>query len=175
MQLPTFPYHPDPLATGSVMPSTAACACCGHVRGYVYTASLYGNLAVETLCPWCIADGTVAARLGVSFNDRAPLAAAGLPAAIIDEVTYRTPGYSSWQQEVWQVHCGDAGAYRGDASRAVVQGLTEAAQAHVLATSRLTRATWEQLRQTYAPGGAVAIYHFQCRHCDAILLSVDAL
>ncbi|WP_175969004.1 CbrC family protein [Burkholderia sp. BCC0322] len=29
MSLPAFRYHPDPLATGSVICSDARCACCG--------------------------------------------------------------------------------------------------------------------------------------------------
>ncbi|WP_412524086.1 CbrC family protein [Burkholderia sp. S-53] len=33
--LPAFRYHPDPLATGSVIRSDARCVCCGDARGYV--------------------------------------------------------------------------------------------------------------------------------------------
>ncbi|MCU9953286.1 CbrC family protein [Burkholderia pyrrocinia] len=34
MSLPAFRYHPDPLATGSVIRSDARCMCCGDARGY---------------------------------------------------------------------------------------------------------------------------------------------
>ncbi|WP_274521918.1 CbrC family protein [Burkholderia pyrrocinia] len=37
--LPAFRYHPDPLATGSVIRSDARCVCCGDARGYVYAGS----------------------------------------------------------------------------------------------------------------------------------------
>ncbi len=33
MSLPTFKYHPDPLATGSVIESNVECVCCGQARG----------------------------------------------------------------------------------------------------------------------------------------------
>ena len=42
MNLPTFKYHPDPIASGSVEPSETECVCCGKARGYVYTANAYG-------------------------------------------------------------------------------------------------------------------------------------
>ena len=29
MELPAFKYHPDPVATGSVLRSEAECCCCG--------------------------------------------------------------------------------------------------------------------------------------------------
>ncbi|BAX63298.1 CbrC family protein [Burkholderia stabilis] len=41
MSLPAFGYHPDPLATGSVIRSGARCACCGDARGYVCAGSVY--------------------------------------------------------------------------------------------------------------------------------------
>jgi len=37
MDLPTFRYHPDPLASGSIAASDAACACCNQHRGFIYT------------------------------------------------------------------------------------------------------------------------------------------
>ena len=39
--LPIFKYHPDPLKTGSIKPSSAECACCGTSRGYIYAGPVY--------------------------------------------------------------------------------------------------------------------------------------
>ncbi|WP_338641840.1 CbrC family protein [Burkholderia pyrrocinia] len=39
MSLPAFRYHPDPLATGSVIRSDARRVCCGDARGHVYAGS----------------------------------------------------------------------------------------------------------------------------------------
>jgi len=98
--LPVFVYHPFPLQTGAVKPSTDACACCGQPRGFVYTASVYGSSELRgKLCPWCIADGSAASKFELYFSDDHPLLKSGVPKEIVDEVTRRTPGYISWQQE----------------------------------------------------------------------------
>lgn len=115
--LPHFRYHPEPLASGSIEASAATCQCCGKARGYVYTGSPYSRheLPPGSLCPWCIADGSAAARYEASFSDDYPLLDAGVAANIVTEVCERTPGYASWQQERWLVCCEDACAFRGDA------------------------------------------------------------
>ncbi|MDQ1046064.1 uncharacterized protein CbrC (UPF0167 family) [Streptomyces sp. V4I2] len=47
--LPAFPYHPDPVSTGSVAPSNAPCGCCGLRRGYAYTGPVF---SVAELSDW---------------------------------------------------------------------------------------------------------------------------
>src|SRR5947207_6887785 len=91
--LPTFRYHPDPIATGSVKPSDKECRSCGEARGYIYTSSVYAEESLdEEICPWCIADGSAAEKFDASFCDANPLAEADVPDHIIEEVTMRTPG-----------------------------------------------------------------------------------
>jgi uncharacterized protein len=41
MDLPVFRYHPDPIASGSIVASGAQCACCGARRGFIYTGPVY--------------------------------------------------------------------------------------------------------------------------------------
>ncbi len=118
MTLPSFKYHPDPIATGGLVASDTVCCCCGEARGYIYTGPAY---AVEDydqcICPWCIADGSAHEKLGVSFTDENGIGGYGqweaVPASVIEEVAYRTPGFSSWQQEQWWTHCGDAAEFLG--------------------------------------------------------------
>ncbi|HEY1178223.1 MAG TPA: CbrC family protein [Phytomonospora sp.] len=111
--LPEFRYHPDPLATGSVRPSVTRCPVCEHVTGFAYATTPYGPGTVRNICPWCIADGSAAARFGASFCDDFPLLESGLPHAVVVEVCERTPGFASFQQEEWQSCCGDACAFEG--------------------------------------------------------------
>jgi uncharacterized protein CbrC (UPF0167 family) len=40
-EVPRFRYHPDPIATGSVVPSDATCALCSEARGYIYTGPVH--------------------------------------------------------------------------------------------------------------------------------------
>lgn len=98
--LPYFRYHPDPLRTGAIAPSDKACICCGRNRGYIYVGPVYSsNNLTESLCPWCIADGKAATQLDASFADSYPLFQAAIREEVIEEVSLRTPGYISWQQE----------------------------------------------------------------------------
>ena len=115
MDLPNFRYHRNPLATGAIEQSDSVCECCEEARGYIYKASIYSEKAIDVLCPWCIADGSAAEKFTASFVDDYPLIEAGLNQKIIEEVCRRTPGYISWQQEVWLQHCIDACEFCGDA------------------------------------------------------------
>ena len=93
-------------------------------RGYIYTASVYApGWYRDCICPWCIADGSAAEKFEAMFSDDHPLAQAGVPDAVIEEVTRRTPGFNSWQQEEWLSCCGDACEFHGDAPRSELQAL----------------------------------------------------
>lgn len=110
--LPTFSYHPDPVATGSAEPSAEVCDVCREPAGLRYTGPVYGKQA-DVLCLRCIADGRAAAALGVAEDDPAELVDAGwgvpdeVPPEVVVEVSQRTPGYIAWQQERWLYHCAD--------------------------------------------------------------------
>ena len=112
--LPYFRYHPDPVSTGSVVPSDQVCGVCGEFRGYVYDGPVYGEAAdEEPICPWCIHDGRAARVLQVEFTDAGIEVPDDVPEEILVEVATRTPGFTGWQQEHWLYHCEDAAAYRG--------------------------------------------------------------
>jgi len=111
--LPTFRYHPDPVATGSIERSDATCAACGRARGWRYTGLVYCPDEVDHVCPWCIADGSAAARLDANFADAGVEVPDDVPRAVLDEVSERTPGYVAWQTNRWMYHCGDGAAFLG--------------------------------------------------------------
>lgn len=172
--LPSFRYHPDPIATGNVEQSDAACDCCGLARGYIYSASVYcESPSPESLCPWCIADGSAAQKFAASFADDRPLREAGLPAAVVDEVTRRTPGYACWQQEVWLSCCGDACEFHGDASKEELEELKGEALERTLARWELPADDWRHILKRYQPAGDASVYKFKCRHCAQALYWLD--
>ena len=113
MDLPSFRYHPDPLATSSLVESDATCAACDKARGYVYTGPVYAPGELEALCPWCIADGTAAETFGAEFTEVGVGAPEDVARDVLEELAFRTPGFSGWQQEHWLYHCGDAAAFLG--------------------------------------------------------------
>jgi uncharacterized protein len=163
--LPAFRYHPDPVGTGSFERSPARCAYCGVDRTYVYTGPVYASDEPDPPCPRCIADGSFAARFDAEFTDPAPLS--GLNAAIIDEVTRRTPGFSGWQQEQWMTHCGDAAAFFGPVGYQELLGHPQALAS--LSGEEGTDDWLESLSRDGSPTG----YLFRCRHCGAELANWD--
>ena len=172
--LPAFRYHPDPVATGAVRPDSSPCGYCGLARGFAYVGPVYGaSRPAGKPCPWCIADGSAAARFGVFFTDDDPLARAGIAPEIIDDVALRTPGYSAWQQESWLAHCDDACEFHGDASVEDVLHAVEATRADWRRASGLSEAHWSRIASGYQPMGNPAFYKFVCRHCALVRLGGD--
>lgn len=159
----------------SIEASATTCQCCGKARGYVYTGSPYSRheLPPGSLCPWCIADGSAAARYEASFSDDYPLLDAGVAADIVTEVCERTPGYTSWQQERWLVCCEDACAFRGDAGREEIGQLGAEGLAQRFADFAWPAITWQRLVDAYTPGGNPAIYRFDCLHCGQAHYDLD--
>ena len=173
MTLPFFKYHPDPLATGAIIESELSCECCGETRGYIYTASVYSEEEVTDICPWCIASGAAAQQFEASFVDDYPLLDANVPLAVVREVCERTPGYRSWQQEVWQSHCGTACEFHGDADKAELAQLQGEALQQFLIGNLLPEKGWQRLLDGYQPGGNPAIYKFKCPSCGEVIYSMD--
>lgn len=173
MSLPTFKYHPDPIATGAIKKSEVLCECCGRARGFVYTSGLYCQEEVEAICPWCIADGSAAEKFGGTFCDDFPLTKAGLAKEIIDEVSHRTPGFNSWQQEVWLCCCNDACEFHGDLPAAELKTMDIEAVSKAFQGKRPTVSQLENFRKHCRPGGNPAVYKWVCRHCGRSQLYAD--
>ncbi|MFG0285384.1 MAG: CbrC family protein [Phycisphaerales bacterium JB039] len=68
--LPTFRLFADPVAEGVFARTDEPCTLCGKARGWKYIISDYHIPEPDrpAICPWCIADGSAAAR-GMSFNE----------------------------------------------------------------------------------------------------------
>ena len=115
--LPEFKYHPSPLTTGSIEKSDGVCRSCEQARGYIYTGPCYAEEELDNdLCPWCIADGSAHEKFSVEFVDSAGIGGHDgrwdkVPRSVIEEVAFRTPGFSGLQQEQWFTHCGDAAEF----------------------------------------------------------------
>ncbi|MGW2035234.1 CbrC family protein [Streptomyces sp. NPDC001811] len=171
--LPTFRYHPDPLATGAIEASREVCLCCGQSRGWIYTLSLYTEQDVPgRICPWCIADGTAAERFDGEFVDAYGLD--GVSWEVLLEVTRRTPAFAAWQAPRWLVHCHDAAAFRGEV------GYNELA-AHPEALDQLRTdlrlGGWRDADQLeeflHSLGGDASAMLFQCTICGGYLAYID--
>ena len=178
--LPTFRYHPDPLATGSVKASDRACRVCGRSRGYVYAGPV--RHAVEDLdnaiCPWCIADGSAHAGFGAEFTD--PEGVGGfdygnrwdpVPREVAEEVAYRTPGFFTWQSDRWWTHCGDAAEFLGYAGHEELtnewRGAVDVIRREV-GWDSASDDEWADLLREFDRDGSPSAYVFRCKHCGQL-------
>lgn len=177
MDLPTFVYHPDPIATGSIIPSTVTCLACGQERGYIYTGPVYAiDDLDDALCPWCIADGTAHARFDATFTGEEVIGGAGngytvwelVPDKVIAAVAERTPGFASWQGGRWFTHCGDAAALIAIAGHDELAALGPEAVAAIREDCGYEGDEWEDyfaaLDRDYGP----TAYIFRCLHCGQL-------
>ncbi|CAA9366409.1 MAG: Colicin E2 tolerance protein CbrC-like protein [uncultured Gemmatimonadetes bacterium] len=173
MQLPAFRYHPDPIATGSVVPSAVECVCCGQARGFIYAGPVYALEEYDgTICPWCIADGSAHEKLDASFTDEAGVGGGEwdeVPDEVIEEVAYRTPGFSGWQQERWWTHCGDAARFLGPAGRAELAAHgPDAVTAIRISTGLPEGPEWQEFFAGLERDGSPTAYLFRCTNCQQI-------
>ncbi len=175
--LPTFRYHPDPVATGAFEQQGGTCRRCGMARGWVYVVPPYAieNLR-DALCPWCVADGSAAATFAATFTDLSEATdLAGIPETVLDEITHRTPGFSAWQQERWLFHCGDGAAFLGAAGWPQLADLPDA-----LNSLRTQATMWgftgedtDAFLGSLDVDGASTAYLFRCLHCSTHLAYAD--
>jgi uncharacterized protein len=171
---PAFRYHPDPIETGSVVPSETVCICCERARGSVYTGPVYAeDELADAVCRWCIADGSAHERFDAEFTDTAcvGLGWEPVPEDVVEEVAYRTPGFTGWQQERWAAHCGDAAAYLGQADASDLSGRWADAVPAIRADVEITDEDWQAVFSTFAKGPTASptAYVFRCLHCNALI------
>ena len=175
--LPTFRYHPNPIDTGSIIASNKKCVVCKERRGYVYAGPVYAEDDLDdSICPWCIADGSASRSLGATFVDSEAFPV-DTPETAIAEISERTPGYSAWQAEEWPSCCGDAAAFIGPMGIAEIRAKHREVEMFVLnqiiygmgisggAALRLL----ESLKRDASP----TAYVFKCLHCNAPQVHVD--
>jgi uncharacterized protein len=166
MDLPRFKYHAAPLNTGSVTPSERICEVCGGARGFAYQGTPYGMDDLKTICPWCIADGSAHEKFGLEFTDRQSIGGGeweSISREIADEVAFRTPGFSGWQQERWFTHCGDAAEFLGPMGKEQLEQLGPEAIEVVRVESGYKANEWASFYNSLnRQAGSATAYLFRC-------------
>ncbi|MFD0117035.1 CbrC family protein [Streptomyces sp. NBC_00401] len=173
--LPEFPYHPDPVATGVVVPSEKTCVRCEQARGYIYTGPVYAVEEIKgLLCPWCVADGSAAERFDAHFTDGTWLGE-DVPLEVFAAVDQRSPGFAAWQETQWFFHCGDGAAFLGRAGAGELAVHPEA-----LEMLRREASGWgrpadqvEHYVGSLDKDGQATAYLFRCRVCAIHLAYSD--
>jgi uncharacterized protein CbrC (UPF0167 family) len=174
-ELPGFPYHPDPVATGSIAPSSTRCVSCGRARGWIYVGPVFSDQElIDCICPWCIADGSAAEKFDAMFTDNWG-ATPDVPSEVVAQVTQRTPGFTGWQQERWMYHCGDACAFLGRVGHHELEGRPDALEVlrHEHDALEWTTEQIEEYLIRLHPDGQPTAYLFRCRVCATHLAYSD--
>lgn len=171
--LPAFRYHPDPIATGSVKLSRTACVCCEQARGFIYVGPVFAEEDLdEELCPWCIADGSAAAKFNAVFTDPDSIGDHGMWPSVSPEVTKevatRTPGFSGWQQERWFTCCRDAALFLGRMGHEELEALGDDALVAIQRECGLEGEQWVAYLKALDSEGSPTAYVFRCAHCNRL-------
>lgn len=175
--LPTFRYHPDPVATESLVASEGSCAVCGAARGFLYDGPFYAVERPAQICPWCIADGSAAARFDGSFTDLGGVGWVDVPDDLKLEVVRRTPGFRGWQQEMWMAHCAEPAVFLGRAGARELAGLGLQAVEAIRAEHR--GSGWDEAEiDRYVSyldrDGEPTAYVFRCSRCGEYMGYTDS-
>lgn len=154
-ELPSFKYIPDLHRAKAVEASDSTCPCCEKARGWMCTGCMYGESDVELVCPWCVADGSAAAKFEAYFNDVCRSKDEDPEPDIRDCFQHRTPGVPSYQDIDWPVCCRDMCLFLGAGD---TKGLEEALEA---ARVSLKDFDWIDVREMWS--GYLLL--FECGQC----------
>ncbi len=172
-----FPYHPDPLVTGSVVPSDEVCLSCDKRRGYVYVGPVFAEEELdECLCPWCVADGSAAERFDACFTVLVDIHIPdGVGAGVLEQITTRTPGFIGWQQEHWMFHCQDGAAFLGPVGSKELEAYPDAVEVlrHEHDEYGWPPEQVEGYLESLDKDDQPTAYLFECRHCGTHLAYSD--
>lgn len=169
-----FPLFPDPIRENIFGVYPDPCDICGYIRGLIYTGPQFSpSPATDDLavCPWCIADGSAAAR-GLTFNDGTNYPCLDSTPQLTPQdrelVECRTPGFVTWQGNHWLMCCGRACIYLGEADTGDLQGRWDGA-----VQSMFNHLDWplERIDELVASVGRAQspnAYVFQCQVCAAL-------
>jgi uncharacterized protein CbrC (UPF0167 family) len=127
----------------------------------------------DSLCPWCISDGSAHAKFGASFTDEAGVGGYGewdhVAETAVAEVAYRTPGFAGWQQERWWTHCGEPAAFVGRAGYLeLLAAGPEAIEAIRSSTALADGPQWRAFLSALDKDGSPSAYLFRCVACSAL-------
>jgi uncharacterized protein CbrC (UPF0167 family) len=178
MTLPAFRYHPDPIASGSIVASEAECRRCGQRRGFIYTGPVYAEAELgDALCPWCIADGSAHRELGATFVDSEAFPG-DVPATVVAEISERTPGYSTWQGEDWPACCKDATAFLAPAGiveiRKGFRELEGGLLSHIIYNMSVSGGAATRLLESLNRDAGPTAYLFRCQDCGEYQFRIDS-
>ena len=172
MKLPTFKYNPNPIKLGVIMEEETICPVCKKKRDFVYEGPFFSVEEIEGICPWCIADGSAAKKYDGEFQDAHSCEEVDQE-AYVDELIYRTPGYTGWQQEYWLSHCGDFCSIIDYVGWDEIKHLEVELKDDIEKICEDYHLTYQEFKDTLEVGGDLQGYLFKCNCCKQHRLHAD--
>jgi uncharacterized protein len=172
MKLPKFKYNQNPLELEVFKEEKTVCPVCNKNRDYTYVGPFYSVEEIEGICPWCISDGSAAKKFEGEFQDVESCEDVEKE-EFIDELIYRTPGYSGWQQEYWLSHCGDFCAIKSYVGWDDIKHLENELSNDIERITNEFQITIDIFKQSLINGGDHQGYLFQCVKCGKHRLHSD--
>lgn len=178
MELPKFKYSPNAYILDIFEEEEGICSVCTEKRQLRYTSSFYSVEKPEFICPWCVANGKASEKYGGEFNDYCGIegvspdpndALSTIPLEQLLEITNKTPSYTSWQQEVWLIHCNEPCAFIGYADTKMIKLLMNELNDDIENNGYDS----EFIKKSLSKNGSLVGYLFQCVNCGKHRLHVD--
>lgn len=181
--LTNFHYLQNDLLEGDVFIRNTKgrpCVCCGKISEYLYDGLFYtdkydSKKLDQSLCPECIRSGAAHEKFGVEFI---PLENfyGEVEDRLKEEVAFRNPCYSSFQDTRWLCCCNAPDVYLGimsseEAEKAgILKEVEEAIHADFAPLDS------DDVIEAYKQGeteGAIQIHVFRCEKCGKHAIWVD--
>ena len=171
----TFSYHPniydlDP----SVFYENSEgllCQVCGQKPSH-YLERMYTVEKISCLCPSCVASGAAARKFKGDFIQEAEWEKVS-DSERVKHFFETTPGYVSWQGEMWLACCDDFCNFIDYVGMEKLQKMPE--KKTILADyAKRQEYSRDTVEEYLSRSGDMTGYLFQCRHCKNYHLYVDA-
>lgn len=172
MDIPKFKYHLDPIKSGVIVKEKTCCPVCNVIKEYRYELMPAGDINLEGVCPWCIADGSAAKKYDVTFinyygysnevNDEQ-----------IKELVGKTPAYISWQTEEWMTHCNDFCTFVEYVGWNEIEHLYDELKEDIEEVRKSMDISLEDFKESLFNNGDFQGYLFHCCHCGKHRLFTD--
>ena len=172
MKLPTFKYNPNPIKLGVITEEETICPVCEKKRDFVYEGPFFAVEEIEGICPWCIADGSAAKKYDGEFQDVQSCEEVDQE-AYVDELIYRTPGYTGWLQEYWLSHCGDFCSIIDYVGWDEIKHLEVELKDDIDKICEDYQLTFQEFKDTLEIDGDLQGYLFKCNSCKQHRLHAD--
>ena len=179
MDLPVFKYHRDAIRSGSIQESPNECQVCGEARGYIYTGPVFSEEDLDdAICPWCLADGSAAETFEATFVDSEAFPDE-TPAEAVEEISTRTPGYNTWQEQKWFVCCGDAMTFVEPVGTKEIRERYPQLEGDVLWSIvydlNISGGAAKRMLESLQRDAGPTAYVFQCPKCETYKAFVDGI